>query len=46
LLWSAHPEWNYAQVKAKLLATVDSVTGLSGKVLTGGRLNVFRALTE
>lgn len=44
LVWSYHPDWTYMQVKDALLRTVDPVEGLNGKVATGGRLNVLRAL--
>jgi subtilisin family serine protease len=33
-------------IKAKLLATVDKKSSFSGKLVSGGRLNVRRALTE
>ena len=44
LVWSAHPSWNYKQVKAALMNTVDQVSSLNGKTVTGGRLNVFKAV--
>lgn len=44
LLWSAHPNWTYKEVKARLLESVDKVPALNGKTITGGRLNVARAL--
>jgi len=44
LLWSRHPSWNYKQVKALLLKTVDPIGSLDGKVSTGGRINVLKAL--
>ncbi|MBP3957990.1 S8 family serine peptidase [Gemmata sp. G18] len=40
LYWSANPTLAYSQVIAKLKSSVDPVSGLSGKVSTGGRLNV------
>ncbi|AMV23007.1 Thermophilic serine proteinase precursor [Gemmata sp. SH-PL17] len=40
LYWSANPTLTYSQVIAKLKSSVDPVAGLSGKVSTGGRLNV------
>ena len=45
LVWSRHPEWTYKQVKDALLKTVDPVSALQGKVSTGGRLNVAKALS-
>ncbi len=44
LLWSANPTFDYKQIKNRLLQTVDKVSTLSGKVLSGGRLNVYKAL--
>ncbi len=46
LLWARHPDWNFRQVKDRLLQTVDPLSSLQGKVLTGGRLNLERALQE
>lgn len=44
LLKSAFPKLSARELKALLLESVDSVAGLSGKTVTGGRLNVARAL--
>lgn len=44
LLWEAHPDWSRQQVKEQLLASVDGLPQLQGKVASGGRLNVARAL--
>lgn len=44
LLKSMHPNWNYAQIKAQLMATVDPLPSLAGKSVTGGRLNAAKAL--
>ena len=44
LVWSEHPEWSYKEVIACLLKTVDPLPSLDGKCLTGGRLNLFKAL--
>jgi hypothetical protein len=44
LLKSLHPDWNYVQIKSRILASVDPVPSLSGKTVTGGRLNAARAL--
>jgi len=46
LLWSKHPDWNYKKVKEVLLKAVDDVPELSGKTVTGGRINVFKALSS
>ena len=45
LLWSAHPDWTVAQVRERILGTVDRLETLSGKVATGGRLNAHAALS-
>lgn len=44
LLWSANPSWTHKEVKARLMESVDKVSGLEGKTVTGGRINVARAL--
>ncbi len=44
LYWSAHPTQTAAQVKARLLASVEPVAALKGKTMTGGRLNLARLL--
>ncbi len=40
LYWGANPTLTYSQVIDKLKSSVDAISGLSGKVATGGRLNV------
>lgn len=44
LVWGLHPTWTYKQVKAALLSTVDVLQSLQGQLVTGGRLNVAKAL--
>ncbi len=44
LVWARHPNYTYKQVKDALLSTVDPIAGLAGKTITGGRLNVFKAM--
>ena len=44
LLWSQHPEWTYKEVKDRLMESVDKVPSLVGKTVTGGRLNIGKAL--
>ncbi len=44
LLWSMHPNWDYKKVKQVLLDTVDPIASLKDKTVTGGRLNILRAL--
>ena len=46
LILAANPEWQSAQVKDALLENVDSEDSLLEKCLTGGRLNVFQALSN
>ncbi len=45
LIWSQSPGLTAAEVKSRILLTTDSKPGLAGKVLTGGRINAFQALT-
>ena len=45
LLFSQNPALSPAEVKNTLLQTVDLDPGLPGETLSGGRLNVYRALT-
>jgi subtilisin family serine protease len=45
LILAQQPGLSVSQLKAKLLAAVDSVGSLSGKVATGGRLDVCKAIT-
>ena len=44
LLASAHPDWTAAQIKEAILATVDVLPSLEGKVASGGRLNIGNAI--
>ncbi len=46
LLKAAHPDWTGLELKEQLMKTVDPISNMKNKVLTGGRLNVGRALTE
>jgi subtilisin family serine protease len=46
LLWAKHPDWDYKKVKDTLLSSVDKIDGLSGKTITGGRLNIQKALSS
>ena len=45
LIWSKHPDWDYKRVKAVLLSTVDVLPSLEGKTISGGRINVSKALS-
>lgn len=44
LLWALNPGLTAAQVKQALLTTVDPASSLQGRTVTGGRLNLFRAV--
>ena len=44
LLRALHPTWSFAQLKAHLMASVDRLPQLQGKVVSGGRLNVAKAV--
>jgi subtilisin family serine protease len=44
LLWARHPDWNYKKVKEVLMSSVDPLPSLQGKTVTGGRLNILKAL--
>ncbi|MCF3620233.1 S8 family serine peptidase [Planktothrix agardhii] len=46
LLWSQNPTWTAQQVKNKLMQTTDPISALSGKTVTGGRLNINNALAS
>ncbi|MFK5971077.1 MAG: hypothetical protein QM487_13295 [Candidatus Marithrix sp.] len=41
-----NPSWTYKEVKDKILSSTDKIVSLSGKTVTGGRLNVCRAITN
>ncbi|MBK7977514.1 MAG: S8 family serine peptidase [Deltaproteobacteria bacterium] len=45
LIWSQNPSLTAAQVKSRILLTTEAKPGLAGKVLTGGRINAYQALT-
>jgi subtilisin family serine protease len=46
LLKAAHPDWTGLEIKAQLMKTVDVSSSFKTKTVSGGRLNVGRALTE
>ncbi len=46
LIATLYPEATPDQIKTRILANVDLVPALKGKVLTGGRLNAARALED
>ncbi|MEG3960330.1 S8 family peptidase [Microcoleus sp. herbarium2] len=44
LVWSENPTWTAQQVKNRLLETTDPISALSGRTVSGGRLNINNAL--
>jgi subtilisin family serine protease len=46
LLRGIHPGWSYEQIIDQILGTVDPVQAMQGKTITGGRLNIGKAITE
>ncbi|MFN0130656.1 MAG: S8 family serine peptidase [Verrucomicrobiales bacterium] len=44
LVYSLHPGLSAAEVKYRILTSTDSVSSLSGKTVTGGRLNAAKAM--
>lgn len=45
LLLASHPSYSYTQLKTRILSTVDVLPSLTGKVLSDGRINAWRAMT-
>ena len=45
LIRSQHPDWTASQVIEQVLGSVDKLASLSGKVLSGGRLNAVAHLS-
>jgi subtilisin-like proprotein convertase family protein len=46
LVWSVHPELAYHEVIARILDNVQWVSSFAGKMVTGGRLDVYHALAS
>lgn len=44
LMKSANSSLTYSQIKTGLFESVDSLNGLSGRILTGGRVNAYNAV--
>jgi subtilisin family serine protease len=44
LVWSEHPNWTYTQVINQVLNTVDRLPSLSGRVSSGGMLDLAAAV--
>ncbi|MBI4041825.1 MAG: S8 family serine peptidase [Deltaproteobacteria bacterium] len=45
LIWAAKPHLTMKQVKDLLLQTVDPIESMQGRTMTGGRLNIYNALS-
>ncbi len=45
LIWNKHPNLTAYQVKARILNSVDKLSAFTDKTVTGGRLNLYKALT-
>ncbi|MBI4688237.1 MAG: S8 family serine peptidase [Nitrospirae bacterium] len=45
LIWAANPAYTYTQVKNAILNNVNKLVCLSDKMVTGGRLNAYQALS-
>ena len=46
LIKAQSPDLNHIQVKELLMATVDPISSLQGKTVTGGRVNAYKALSS
>ncbi|MEW6002255.1 MAG: S8 family serine peptidase [Nitrospirota bacterium] len=46
LILARNPGFSVTQLKDQILRTVDKIPALDGKILTDGRINAYRALTE
>jgi subtilisin family serine protease len=44
LIWALHPTASVAEVKARLLASVDRIPSMAGRLVSGGRLDAAAAL--
>lgn len=44
LIWQADPDLSATEVKAKIMNNVDKLSSLSGKCVSGGRINAYKAL--
>jgi subtilisin family serine protease len=44
LLLSTHPEWNFSEIKNRIIKSCDVIPTLGGKVVSMGRINALNAL--
>lgn len=46
MIKAVNPSLSYSQIKSILLGTVDPVSSMSGKMVSGGRANVYKAVLK
>lgn len=46
LLYSQYPEFSFQQIKSTILRYVDKISSLSGKIMSEGRINAYKALSS
>lgn len=46
LLYSQYPWFSASQIKSTILRYVDTLPSLSGKIMSGGRINAYKALSS
>ena len=46
LLLASNPSWTFKEVKKALMSSVDLEKSLASKCVSGGRLNIFRAISK
>lgn len=46
LVWGLRPQWTYQEVKDQLLKQIRPMTSMSGKSITGGTLDLYRAVKD
>lgn len=44
LVWSRYPAWTFSDVKNRIMSTTTATSSLSGKCVTGGRVNASAAV--
>ena len=45
MVWENYPTFSYAEVKTSLMDSVDLLSSINEKVVSGGRLNLYNALS-
>ncbi|MBU6399680.1 MAG: S8 family serine peptidase [Verrucomicrobia bacterium] len=46
VVWAHYPDENYRQIIQRVLSGTDPLPALAGKTITGGRLNLLKALSD